>query len=393
MNNIIRDEFNQNFYNIAIPIISPVFVVYLTMGMALGTLPAFILNDLKFNSFIVGLVIGIQSLATLLTRAYSGKISDTKGPKNSKLLGVILVAVAGLSYTIAIFFSLHHILALILLLIARILHGISESLLVTGALAWGIGLVGHEKSGKFMTWNGIAMYAGITMGAPLGILITNYTAIQYTFYLTILLPILSWLATSGLPATNIDKAHIRTSFYEVVNLIARQGLGLGLSSVAFGCISSFIALLFMEKSWGDPSLAFAAFGFSYIIPRLFFSSLPDKYGGHKITIISLCIEIIGQLLIAFSSSKAMAIIGCSLTGIGFSLIFPALGVLIIKKVTPQNRGTALGAYAAFFDLSLGLTVPFAGLIAGWFSYQAIYFLGSISCLLALLVATYKKRNY
>ncbi len=54
------------------------------------------------------------------------------------------------------------------------------------------------------------------------------------------------------------------------------------------------------------------------------------------------------------------------------------------------RGTALGAYAAFFDLALGLAGPLAGLIAGWYNYQAVYILGGISCLLAILIIRNKK---
>ena len=390
MNKVLNMKQNNQFYRTTGHIILSVFIIYLTMGMALGTLPMFILNKLNFSSFIVGIVIGLQSLSTLLTRAYSGKLSDTKGPKASKSIGVILVAAAAVIYTLAIASTQFPILALVLLLFARLLHGVSESLLVTGALAWGIGLVGHEKSGKVMTWNGIAMYAGIAFGAPLSIWIAKYTDIKYTFIIMIILSLLSWLSTFKLPTIHIDKNHVRTPFHKVIGDIAKQGVSLGLSSIAFGCISSFIALLFMEKNWGDASLAFTTFGICYILPRLIFSSFPDKYGGFIITLVSLLIEIFGQIVIGFASTKIMAVIGCGLTGIGFSLIYPSLGVLIIKKVSPQMRTTALGAYSAFFDLSLALTVPLAGLIAGNFNYQAVYFFGAVNCLLAFLLILYRR---
>jgi MFS family permease len=380
-----------NFYQATAPIIISVFGVYLTIGIALGVLPGFVQNTLGFDSIIVGLIIGLQSLSTLLTRAYSGKITDTRGAKKSKMSGVILAVIAGIVYVLAVLFQAHPLTALVFLLLARIIHGVGESFLVTGALTWGIGLAGHSNSGKVMTWNGIAMYAGIAIGAPLSIWLSKEYNILPAFILIALLPLISWLSTTKLPSIPVDKDHVRTPFYKVIGTISGQGLSLAFSSLAFGCIASFIVLFFSQKNWGDASLAFMIFGICYVLTRIFFASFPDKYGGFKIALISLIIEVAGQLLIWTSASKTLAIIGCGLTGIGFSLVFPALGVLAIQKVKPQMRGTALGAYVAFVDLSLGLAGPIAGLIAGWFGYQAVYLFGGISCVVSMVILLYNKK--
>lgn len=376
------NDTENSFAKIMTPIIMSVFAVYLTIGMTLGTLPSYVKGDLKFNTFIVGLVIGLQSLATLLTRAYSGKVTDTKGAKSSNHTGILLMIFAGGIYIAASVFTNNAILALTLLLVARIVHGVSESLAITGALSWGIGLVGVHKSGKVMTWNGIAMYAGIAIGAPAALWLKSTYGITPVFVTISMLCAAGWLSTIKLPSLPVDASHIRAPFYKVIGLISGQGLALAFSAIGFACISSFIALLFADKNWGNPSMAFVAFGFFYILTRVFFSSFPDKYGGYKVALVSLVIEIAGQLLIGFSASKAIAIVGCSLTGIGFSLIFPSLGVLAIKKVAPQMRGTTLGAFAAFFDLSLALAGPLAGIIAGYYAYQSVYFFGAASCVLA-----------
>ncbi|MFP3590816.1 MFS transporter [Chryseobacterium sp. SIMBA_038] len=393
MDDSIQQEQKTQLVKVLTPIVISVFAVYLTIGIALGVLPAFIKNDLKLGSLAIGAVIGLQSLATLLTRAYAGKITDTLGAKISNHRGVIMVLLTGILYILGSYFVNIPLLAIGLILISRIIHGISESMLVTGSLTWGIGLLGPQNSGKVMTWNGIAMYAGIAIGAPLSIWLGSRFGIMVPFILIIILSFISWLSTAKLPTLAVDASHIRTPFYKVIGKVSDQGLALAFSSMGFACIASFIALLFAERNWGDASLGFICFGGFYVLTRLFFSSFPDKYGGYKVALVSFVIEIIGQLCIGFSTSGWMAIVGCALTGIGFSLVFPALGVLAIKKVTPQMRGTALAAYAAFFDLSLGLAGPIAGIIAGWFSYQSIYIFGAVSGLLAFLILLMKQKNY
>jgi MFS family permease len=380
-----------NFYTATMPIILSVFAIYLTIGISLGVLPKFVQNNLGFNSIIIGMVIGLQSLATLLTRAYSGKITDTKGAKKSKMLGVLLSVIAGVAYILAVTFQASPQTALVFLLLARMIHGVGESFLVTGALTWGIGLVGHQNSGKVMTWNGIAMYAGIAVGAPLSIWMSKDFGVLPAFILIMLLPFVSWISTAKLPSIPVDKGHIRTPFYKVIGTVSGQGLSLAFSSMAFGCIASFVGLFFTEKNWGDASLAFITFGAGYVLTRILFASFPDKYGGFRIAFISLIIEAAGQIIIWTSASKAMAILGCGLTGVGFSLIFPALGVLAIQKVKPQMRGTALGAYVAFVDLSLGLAGPAAGLAAGWFNYQAVYLFGGLSCIISMIILLFNKK--
>jgi predicted MFS family arabinose efflux permease len=98
------------------------------------------------------------------------------------------------------------------------------------------------------------------------------------------------------------------------------------------------------------------------------------------------IEALGQIMIWKANSPALALVGGAMTGFGFSLVFPAFGVEAVKKLGPENKGVALGAYVAFFDLSLGVTAPLAGFIAGQLGYSAIYCFGAISTVLALVLA-------
>ena len=75
--------------------------------------------------------------------------------------------------------------------------------------------------------------------------------------------------------------------------------------------------------------------------------------------------------------QSIAGLGAFLTGSGFSLVVPALGVEAVKQVEEQNQGTALGTYSAFLDLALGITGPVAGWIAGYQGLDSIYLIAAV----------------
>ncbi|HAK35286.1 MAG TPA: MFS transporter, partial [Pantoea sp.] len=86
-------------------------------------------------------------------------------------------------------------------------------------------------------------------------------------------------------------------------------------------------------------------------------------------------------------------LGALLTGCGFSLIFPALGVEAVKQVERQDQGSALGVYSAFLDLGLGLTGPVAGLLIGYWGMQSVYLAAAMMVLGAFAITLRLMQRY
>src|SRR6202453_805652 len=114
------------------------------------------------------------------------------------------------------------------------------------------------------------------------------------------------------------------------------------------------------------------FGGAYAFIRVCFGHLPDRIGGYLIAIASLGIEGIGQALLWLSPSETVALFGALLSGMGCSLLLPALGVEILKHIPPQSRGTALGGFVAFQDIAYGITGPITGVLAARAGYASVF---------------------
>lgn len=368
-----------------LPITMAVFIGFLTIGLPLPVLPLHVHDNLGMSTVIVGIVIGAQFAAALLSRAWAGHVADTRGAKRAVVMGLLLASSSGLAYWLSLAFLGAPNTSLLLLLLGRILLGCGESLVVTGALSWGVGLAGPQHAGKVMAWVGIAMYGAYAVGAPVGVAINAQQGFAGISLVAAILPLIALAVIANLRALP-PTATRRTPFYKVLRLVWGAGLGLALSSVGFGVITAFIALLFAAHDWGNASLAFTAFGLAFIAARMFFGHLPDKLGGARVALVCVLIEALGQLLIWGAYTPTIAYLGAALTGFGYSLAFPSFGVEAVRRAPPQNRGIAMGAYVAFLDISLGITGPVLGAVAGEWGVDAVYLVGAITVASSLLVA-------
>lgn len=121
---------------------------------------------------------------------------------------------------------------------------------------------------------------------------------------------------------------------------------------------------------------------AFILGRAGFGQPPDRIGGAKVALVCMLIEAAGQVLIWSAHSSFVALFGTAFTGLGFSLVYPALGVEAIRRAPEQSCGLAMGAYTAFLDLSLGVAGPTLGLVAGWTNLLAVFPASAVVALIA-----------
>ncbi|MNU19323.1 MFS transporter [Chryseobacterium sp. 8AT] len=381
--------------NINLKLISYVsftFVGYFIIGLSLSVLPIFITKSLGYSLLIAGMVISLQYISTFFLRAYSGKIIDGKGPKPAVLFSMIGFSLTGIFLILAYYFKFSPILSLSFLIITRLLTGCAEGMVGASPINWAIMDLGEKHTAKIISYNGVACYGALAIGASLGIVIEHAYSLYGIGILSIILGILGFFfAKTKENKTNLNPQE-NQSFWKVLGKVAPFGVCLALGGIGFASISTFITLYYNYFHWNNGALCLSIFGGLFVAGRLVFSNVINNYGGIKVAIACLFVETIGLLIIAFATNAQMALVGAGVTGLGFSLIFPALGVVAIKSVSPSSQGSALAGYGLFIDISLGVAGPIIGSVADFFGMQFIFPFSAAMVFIGLGLAYFLKKK-
>lgn len=325
---------------------------------------------------------GVAHLAALISRLWAGRVTDTRGPKRAVLLGLAAAVAGGACYLLSLLLARTPGLSVGVLLAGRTLVGGAESLIITGGMLWALGRAAPERSAQVIAWVGMAMFAAMATGAPIGSLVYGDSGFLGVALASTLVPLVAIGLIVPVPAL-APVASARAPITAVLGAVLLPGLGFALSGITFGAVTAFLTLYFALEGWEGGALAFAAFAFALIAARILAGHLPDRFGGARVALYSLVVQALGLAMMGLAGGAWTATLGAAVAGAGFSLVFPGLGLEAVRRVPPANRGIAMGVYNAFLDLTLGLGSPLLGLLASHTGVASVFDASALAALLAI----------
>jgi MFS family permease len=351
----------------------------LAVGATLPVLPHYVKDELGGSDLEVGIVTGAFAFTGIVCRPIAGNLADRRGRKPTVIGGAFLAAIAG-----ALLFVPAGIAGL---LASRFFLGAGEGTVFTAGSAWNVDLAPTERRGRMIGLYGLAIWTGLTLGPPIGVLLQEAGGFNLVWAFACGAPLLGAVIASRLPeAPVVGGERSRGPF------ISREALGPGgtfaLSVVGFAAVSAFIVLSLDQRGIGHGAEVFSVFAGTVVATRLVAGGLPDRIGAARCAGGAALTEAVGLVLLGAAESLPVVIVGAIGMGAAFSLLFPSLSLLAVDRVVPERRGAAMGTFTANFDLGMLAGSPAVGAAAALGGYSAAFYLACV-CSLACAALSFR----
>jgi MFS family permease len=338
-------------------------------------------GPLHGSDLAVGIVVGAFAVTAVVCRPLAGRQADQRGRRIVLVAGALAMALGGGLYLLSS--------SVAGLVGARLVVGVGEGAVYTAGATWAVDLAPADRQGLALGLFGLSVWGGLSLGPLAGELLRSGVGYDAVWILTAALPLVGTAIALRLPEPPRAPGATEPGPLAFFPRAARRpGVALALANFGYAALAGFVVLHLSARGIGGGATVFTAFAVAVFASRLVLSRVPDRAGAQPTATAAGLLEALGLLIIALASSLPVALVGAVIVGIGFSMLFPSLALMVVGEVGDDRRGSALGAFTAFFDIGVGLGGPIAGATASLAGYPAVFVLGAAAALgTAALAAT------
>jgi MFS family permease len=356
-------------------LIGATFLGFLGIGTVLPLIGPHVRHDLGGSDQTVGLVIGCFSFIALASRLISGPLADRRGRKVVFLMGLLSCAVSGAAYLMPFgIFGAY---------LGRILQGLGEACLYTGAAAWVVEVAGIHRSGEALGYLSSGIWGGISVGPAIGQWLGTF---ERAALLQVVAAVVAFAILTRVPEDYQPGQHTGPRRWFPASLLS-SGIAVGFVNVHYPVVAGFLVLHLARYGNSGPA-AFSAYALLILLSRFFLGGLPDRihpaityYGG-------LVAMALGLSVLAIGPRPAFAIGATAILGLGFSFPWSSIASTVLRKIPSGERGSAVGVLSAFVDLFVGVSSFAAGAVANRFGYSAAFALAAVALVAAAVAGRF-----
>lgn len=333
------------------------FLYFGSFYLLMPTLPQYV-DLLGGTHGQIGLVVGVFSVASVITRPGLGLLADRWGRRRVMLFG------AGF---FCLLFPLYGLLqAIVPLYLLRIAHGLAHASFLAASAAYIADLAPPERRGEVMGVYGAASVVAMALFPAMGIDIihaTNSFPVLFT-YSTVAAgaAFLAVVLAGEVPAPEGGKRAASLLAVGSRRTVLIPALTLGAGATAYGTVIAFLPVFAPQQGLPHFGIFFTVYAAATLASRLFAGRLSDRYGRRRVILPFMALLTVGVFSLPFLDSLLLlAFIGVTF-GLGFGAFMPTLNALVVDKTPSPERGSALGFFTSFMDVGIAFGSVGLGLI-------------------------------
>jgi len=327
-------------------VVAVMSVFFIAMGI--GTITPALQNiaeafpNLPFSTILLAST--LPSLFLIPATAWSGMVAGSKvGYRTLLLLGSLLFAVAGAApYFMNNFTTI---------LVARALFGIGLGIISPLGTALILGLFEGQQRANMLGLSGVVMNLGGIVLQMLGAVMCTISW-RHAFLPHLLALITFFMVLSMLPEPEKRKEDTATGKDKMPGAVYLIGALFGISMMLNYPMLVNMSTIIITGNLGDAASAgvvLSMFTVGGMIGGAVFGKL-HQYIKLNVIPLSLIIISLGMGSVFYANSLIMLTVGSTLVGFGFSILMPAVMMIIGSIVPPTAFASASGMLMAFMNL-------------------------------------------
>jgi len=326
------------------------------------TMPFYIGEKYGASEAETGLVLASYIIATLLVRPFSGYIVDAYSRKKVYIIAYF--------FFVFVYFGYMWASTLMLFVIARMMHGVTWSVITTSSSTVAIDIIPASRRGEGLGFFGLTTTVAMAIGPFIGLYLYENFPFEYNFYSTITVGIIGLITALFI---KVPKREIKAkTVLSLDRFILKPAIPIGINvlfiAVSFGMLFTYAA------KFGLNELKISSTGFFFLFmaigmaaSRFFAGKLLDKGYVTELMMASLFIIGFGYTAFGLASSETLYFGSAIFIGLGYGMASPSFQTMIINLGTNDQRGTANSTFFSFYDLGIGIGMVISGFLATIFS--------------------------
>jgi MFS family permease len=307
-----------------------------------------------------GLIIALFTLMAGISRPFSGKLTDTVGRVPVMIFGSLVCVVCSLLYPM--------LTSVAGFLFLRFLHGFSTGFKPTATSAYGADVVHESRRGEALGALSIGYTLGSSAGPMIGSYLVDFFSYNVMFYVSAGFALASVGILYNVKETLKDPQPFklkllkinRTEIFEKTAL--RPAIITLLLCFSIGTVLTIAPDLSEHLGLHNKGLFFAFFTIASLLIRVVAAKVSDRFGRVPVLLVSSFVLVISLIVLAFSNSVTLMMIGSVIYGLSWGINSPALSAWTVDLCAPENRGKAIASMYIALEIGIGTGAIFSAWI-------------------------------